>query len=160
MEIIIRHTISSDIDYISKHMRLADKKEVYRASGNRPRRALELARKVSECWTGLIDGVPVAIFGCSGADSVTGRGSPWMLGTDEIKDHGVAIAGISKRFVAFLQQSYYYLENYVDCDNELSIKWLKWLGFSFDDPCPYGLFGKSFMKFYWKSEDVYTSELQ
>jgi hypothetical protein len=43
---------------------------------------------------------------------------------------------------------YPHLENYVDVRNELSIKWLRWLGFQFDpQPIPYGVWEMPFFRF-------------
>ncbi len=41
-----------------------------------------------------------------------------------------------------------HLQNYVDARNEISIRWLKWLGFRFDPkPVPYGIWGLPFLRF-------------
>ena len=53
----------------------------------------------------------------------------------------------------FLEQ-YPVLVNYVSVDNELSIKWLKYLGAKFYDPSPYGKEGKMFMRFEFRREDA------
>jgi hypothetical protein len=40
-----------------------------------------------------------------------------------------------------------FLENWVDARNVTSIKWLKWCGFDFDDPAPFGVEQLMFHRF-------------
>ena len=43
----------------------------------------------------------------------------------------------------------------VDADNDVSIAWLKWLGFAFEDePMPYGILQRPFLKFSMGVADV------
>jgi hypothetical protein len=77
----------------------------------------------------------------------TGIGSPWMLGTDALDHLSRPLARIARRYFDEVARVYPVLENQVDVRNTASIKLLKWLGCSFDEPRPYGAAGLPFMRF-------------
>ena len=66
-------------------------------------------------------------------------GAIWLLGTDAItNDIPTAFLRHSKRFLPFLTEPYDMVCNIVDKRNEVHIKWIKWLGFSFIRELNYG----------------------
>ena len=75
----------------------------------------------------LIDGVPCAVFGVN-------NGIIWLVATDEIARHSVAFFRHSRKIFNKLKQGYSLLENYVHVNNSLSLRWLKWLGFTIETP--------------------------
>lgn len=147
----IKKTKLSDIEYVAKNMRLADRKEVFAFSGKKPKEALLLGYEMGEeCYTAYHNNIPVIIFGVTSKYNLTRSGVPWMLSTKELKIPSVTILKISKRIVDNMKEIYYDLENYVDARNDVSINWLKWLGFEFDEPKPVGKYGVLFYRFFWK----------
>jgi hypothetical protein len=52
----------------------------------------------------------------------------------------------SRRYVALMQERFPRLENYVHAGNSLSLRWLKWCGFTIDKEAAQ-LGGENFYKF-------------
>ena len=53
----------------------------------------------------------------------------------------------NEKVIDFLNTKYKILWNYVDCRNQLHIKWLKWCGFQFINKTNYGVLNKPFYEF-------------
>jgi hypothetical protein len=71
-----------------------------------------------------------------------------MIGTTQLDKNVGAFIRHSKPYYSAVRSTYPYLVNYVDARNRKSIKWLKWLGFEFEDkPKPMGVAGLPFYKF-------------
>jgi hypothetical protein len=135
--------------YIASRMRKADMEEVAVSSGRGPFTALRESLKSSaQAFTGMVEDVPVCMFGVGVLDILGGVGSPWLLGTDLVEKNAMAFLRRSKVYVRQMTDTFPYLYNYVDARNTLSIKWLKWLGFEMaDEPVPYGIWGMPFYYF-------------
>ena len=58
-------------------------------------------------------------------------GSIWMLASPELEKHWKYFTKRTKNWVNFLLTDYEYVHNIISKENKISIKWLKWLGFSF-----------------------------
>jgi len=120
------------------------------AGGLGPFRALEVSLKNSViAWTGMVgDSRPVAMFGVTPLDILGGMGSPWLLGTDEVRKYAKTFLRFNREYLPVMLDLFPRLVNYVDIRHEVSIRWLKHLGFTFDpDPVPYGPFGMDFYRF-------------
>lgn len=81
-------------------------------------------------------------------------GMVWFLGADEVADYPVRMFRMGRKFMRQALVLYGYLENYVDVRNTLSVAWLHWLGFTFDQAAPYGIEGRLFYHFYSKIPSV------
>lgn len=137
------------IRYLGVHMREADKHEIMLAHGHLPEEALRMSVNNSDytCVGSYGDDI-CGIFGVKVHDILTGRGSPWLLGTDNIVKHRREFIPWSRKVVDQMLQVCPYLFNYVHVDNRVSIKWLEGLGFDFDEPAPFGFAGEDFMRFH------------
>lgn len=144
---------ASHVRTIAKRMRKSDADEVMAASGKSPGAALVYTlRKSTKAWTALVDGRPEVMFGVVDISILAGVGAPWLLGTDAVEKHYVAFLRQSVWFRSQLLSDYSVLKNFVDVRNKASIRWLKWLGFSFHDPFEYR--GYTFRLFELRSDDV------
>jgi len=115
----------------------------------KPQEALEKSFKMSLlCWTGLLDDVPICMFGCAEASMLFKVGRPWLIGTNDIDRCATAFLRRNKRKVKEMLDCFDRLENFVEKTNTRSIEWLLWLGFEFGDPEPMGVFKKDFIKFW------------
>ncbi|MDR2800430.1 MAG: hypothetical protein LBB52_04080 [Desulfovibrio sp.] len=126
------------IEHIAVRMREADRREVWASHRYSPAQALKCSLERSDlAWTCFVDGVPSFMWGAARAGSIIGlKGSPWLLGTD-------AIRGVQKDFLRFcpvcverMNRRFPRLENFIHPENRLSILWLKWCGFQFDEEVP------------------------
>jgi len=138
------------IPHIAANMRDADKIEIWYSSASTPTQALLNGLNESEkCYTVLVDGVPTLMFGVVERCLLDRTGTVWMLGTDDIHKikFGRREFSIMWRKVLELVKGYNIVDNYVHVDNETSIKWLEFMGFTFSEPAPMGLFGEPFRHF-------------
>ena len=139
----IRKTISEDIDYLAPRLRFEDKREILDSTGLNPYQALRECFTCSEISLTIVDtkNIPVGIFG------VSEDGAIWLLATPEIKRIRFSFLRESRKVVNLLNKKYKILWNYVDCRNDLHLRWLKWCGFSFLRKINYGVNQKPFYEF-------------
>ena len=78
---------------------------------------------------------------------VSKEGAIWLLASDEIYRIRFSFLRESRKVIDFLNQKYPTLWNYVDCRNELHIRWLKWCGFKFLRKINYGVLQLPFYEF-------------
>ena len=74
-------------------------------------------------------------------------GVPWLLATDAAEKVPMSFTRRAKDVLNEMHAVRDKLANYVDVENEVSIRWLKWLGFQFLPAIPYGPFGFLFYPF-------------
>ena len=133
---------------IAYHVREADREEFWAATYSLPVDVMRRGLRVSDkAWTGLIDDVPVCMFGVASAGLLGGVGRPWMVGTDHLDRHALLFLKRCRKVVAEMVALFPILENYVDSRNVRAIMWLKWLGFKMYDAAPVGVLGIPFIRF-------------
>jgi hypothetical protein len=135
-------------EHIAWNVRDADREELWASSAMAPLPVMLKGIKHSEePLTGTVDDTPVCMFGIV-ADSFIGNiGVPWMVGSNDLDNHAVKFLRRNRAWITASMKIYDRLENYVDVRNTKAINWLGWLGFKFDDPIPYGIFKRDFMRF-------------
>lgn len=138
---------------ISDRLRPADVAELWAGSRSEPLDALVRAVRVSsESWAGVVDGETICLFGVAPMSVLGGRGSPWMLGTDGVDRNFVTFLRGCRAVVSRWRSVYPTLENVVDERNVAAHRWLRWLGFTLDEPRPYGPDKMPFRPFHMKPE--------
>jgi hypothetical protein len=138
---------------LASTMRQADVDEVWASNHHTPEEALDRSFRLSdEPFTGLVDGEVVCIFGVAQPTPLADNGSPWLLASDLVEEHAHTFLRVNRVYVKEIRKRYPLLENYVDCRNTASIRWLKWLGFKFDKPAPYGPDGLPFLRFEYRRD--------
>lgn len=146
---------------VLENLREADIKEIKALNREPVVESVLMAIRSSDLkWVAYADGEPVCLFGCAlvvdtdifGERKLIGR--PWLVGTDEVGRHPVALYRKSERFIDMMRHRYKRLENYVHRDNVLSVRWLRWLGFRMDS------YGSEFYRFWMNGggEDVHTGD--
>lgn len=149
MVVSFRVAVPSDVVLIADNMRAIDREEIELSSGLTPLEALQYSYDHSEyCQTMLFDGVPVGMFGVSKNSLLSNVGCIWFLGTEEMNKVKKSFVVNSLPYINRLFDYAERLENYVWIENKLSIRWLKWCGFKFDEPAPYGVKKALFLHFY------------
>jgi hypothetical protein len=137
---------------LAPHMRFDDRREIWAASRATPLRALMSSlRESAWAFTGLVDGVPVCMFGVVQVGLFGPHGVPWLLASPEMEQHAIAFLRRNRAVVAKMSSEYDRLVNYVDARNTTSIKWLRWLKFDIMSTVPYGPFGLPFHRFEMRS---------
>ncbi|WP_145548552.1 hypothetical protein [Yersinia massiliensis] len=126
-------------DLLLPKVRQADIDEFYAAALMSPAEVIQRSMSASTiCFAGLVDGEVIALFGVVPASILTGFGVPWLVAADSMERYQVTFLRHCRPVVRYMLSIYPHLENYVDTRNLAAKKWLRWLGFTIDDPIPYG----------------------
>lgn len=120
---------------IAADMREADRREVWASHRHEPEQALAASLERSDlAWTCLVDDVPAFMWGAARQGSlITLTGSPWLLATPRMDMVRQDFLRRSRFYVERMQARFPRLENHVHAANRLSLRWLKWCGFSVAD---------------------------
>jgi len=151
-----RKTILDDIDHLVENMRQEDVDEMI-ASGSVPidetlHRALRRSSKIITAIDFETD-KPVFIGGIKPYTLLSKTGAPWMLGTTENYKYRRNLLKDVREFLKEYLETYEEIYNYVHVKNEISIRWLKALGFEFGEPAKFHRTGEYFMRFSMKRGD-------
>ncbi|EHX1545272.1 hypothetical protein [Citrobacter freundii] len=137
------------IEAMLPHVRQADVEEFLATNGWSPRRVLETGLRTSTfCCAGLVNGEVATIFGVAPASMIGGSGIPWLVGTDALEKYQRTFLRRCGKVVNAMLTVYPYLENYVDARNHVARVWLNWLGFTIEEPKPYGIQRLPFHRFH------------
>ena len=134
--------------YISRHMRLSDRREIWALAALRPLPAIEItmASAVS-AYTALVDGVPALMWGVARRTFISDVGVPFLLGTDVADEHQFRFGKESKKYFTVMTEEFPVMENFALATNTKTLRWLKWLGFDIEEPKQMGLFNCQFVRF-------------
>lgn len=148
-KLTIRDATYADVEYVADHLRAADAKEIRLYQPLPPEKAVRNSFGISR-WTRvvLVDGKPAVIFGLA-PTALPQMGSPWMVATEAITAIGYKFLRQSCHERDRMKKEYAVLFNQVHRGNEVSIAWLRWLGFVIN-PKPTGPRGE-FLNF-WTGE--------
>lgn len=151
MSVTYRTSIEEDIAILAPKIREQDRREVYCSHGITPLEALNISfANAAECNT-IEDhnGRVVGMFGVSINEE--NKGTPWLLATEDLpkKENQRSFITQSKEYLAEIQSRYQQLSNRVHADNSVSLRWLRSLGFSFDQETVWGYRPSKFIRFYW-----------
>jgi hypothetical protein len=85
-----------------------------------------------QCWVGCTDdNTPALIWGTQPVFEVPEVGWIWMVGTDLMLQHRYEFLTKARVHIRLAHERYPILTNHVDARNEVHIKWLRFMGFSF-----------------------------
>jgi hypothetical protein len=137
-----------DMEDLLANIREADLEESRAATPLEPKTALRLSVNMSEeAYAGKVNGQLVCIFGVARKSMLSDEGIPWLVGTDLVERYGILVAKRSRNMVRLWRNKYTSMRNFVYVKNAISIRWLKWLGFTIHEPVPYGIKGLLFHPF-------------
>ena len=126
--------------FIAENMRKADVEEIWADSHRTPYNALVGGISVSEYpATGLVNGVPICMFGVGTSSAIDLHGRPWLLSTPDVEKHSRKFLRLNKSYINLIKEDYSLLYNWVDERNVAAVRWLEWLGFDILPAMPYGL---------------------
>lgn len=138
----------SDILYILNHLRDEDKAELIALFGcewkkrtyNRLKKSNVTVLKDSELR-------PFAMGGIEGKKSIA---CVWLLTTNEIINNKLKLAKEIYEQIATASKRFEILYNFIYCSNFQAKRWLKKLGFVFDNPTPKGMDIPDNFEFFYK----------
>jgi hypothetical protein len=127
----VRPTKLEDCLELAGLMREEDRAEVMAAGGKSPLGALLDGYRCSKqrCWTVEYEGKPAAIFGAHPSPIDPKLGYIWLLGSPAISEFATTFLRQSKAWLEVASKDFDVVANYVDCRNDLHLKWLVFLGF-------------------------------
>ena len=137
------------IESIADDMRQADADEVWASNHHTPLESLKEGWWLSDFSTVVMcDNEPLVMIGLVKRDMLTGSGVVWMLGANRALKYKKQFFTQTKPVIDEMLTICPRLCNMVHSKNTVSIKWLEWLGFTIDEPTPYGPEGELFHRFH------------
>lgn len=155
MPVSIRKAQLADADWFAPRLREADVDELTASSGPDIRGTLRrsIIRSPHAAFVAESENLgPIALFGF-GSSLMGDKIVPWCVGTDGLLRRAKALTKYGRAYSQRSLDAAPLLENWVDVRNTASIRWLKAIGYEFDDPAPRGVEGLPFMRF-WMKRDV------
>jgi hypothetical protein len=135
-------------EHIINTMREIDRKEALLSNGLSEREAMEFTRDTAiASFCALYDGVPVLVFGIGRRTPIDHVGVPWLVANDMIDDHPLKLLKAARVYFDRMHKEFECMENYILAENVKSIRFLKWLGFEFDEPKRAGVGNGLFIRF-------------
>lgn len=137
------------IQLIAGDMRAADVAEIWASHRSTPLESLMRGWEMSD-FSVIVecDGVPCTMLGLVVGCLMTGAGTPWLLSSNHALQYKREFLIQSPPVIAQMLEICPRLSNYVHAENRVSIRWLKWLGFTVDPPLPVGVGKELFHKFH------------
>lgn len=155
MRFRVVHAEPRHITEVAARMRVADRDEVFAARGVTPAEALSFSlQRSTEAYAVEFDGRAEIMFGVGPISLLAGVGAPWLLGSDVIDREFRHFLRASKWWRDRMLAKYPTLRNVVDDRNDVSKRWLLWLGFVLSEPFPLGAGRTPFRMFEMRAADV------
>ncbi len=149
----IRKTQMADAEYLAKHLRPGDLREIA-ALGVSPRTAvMESVRASDRVWTAF-DKRVLMIFGVSDPLFSKTPAVIWALGTPECSRYKRDMLRIGRAVVRNLLRSYPGLENWCDARYSESVRFVRHLGFTVEKPREWGVNGEPFCRLHISTQEV------
>lgn len=143
--LVVRDSMPGDTWLMLPTVRQADIDELA-AMGATPEQCIRYGIQLStQCVTVFLDGEPAGVVGVIDYEDYR---LPWAVFTTAIERHPLPFLRGAKQWLKGIEG---YLLNFVDARNTVTIRWLRWLGFTLDsEPVAHGVHGELFHRF-WKA---------
>lgn len=126
----IRPSQAGDVPLLAQVMRECDRQELFHSSRKSPEDALAAGLLMGNCWTVQWGEKVVAMFGICGIPDRIGM--PWMLASDDLLAIRKPFLRECRGVVEGWLERYAYLTNSCWSKNDVHIRWIRWLGFTFE----------------------------
>lgn len=150
--------------WIADNVRPADRAELWASGRSDPFEAmLRGISRTGTTYVALCNGRPAAMFGATPWSAMGGKAAVWMIGSTVLDEHGAqrALLSTSAPMIDAMQEQFPdLLYNFVDARNHKALRWLRWLGFGFGEPVPYGPDGLPFLPFYRRKREAISSPME
>jgi hypothetical protein len=152
----IRPAVFSDAEAIHYRLRPADRAEVVAASGPDVRGTIfDAIMQSKNPGAAMMKRKIVAVFGVVPVGTLSsGMASPWLLGAPELETIPREFTEAARAYITAARAWYPRLVNFVDDRNTVSKRWLARIGFTLDEPQPFGVERLPFRRFHVGFEDV------
>jgi len=151
MRVEIKPLDGGDIEAMADKVRPMDRYEFdVMSSGESCLGCLEhMLRRSRRARAAYVDDQLVAVYGVLSPTLMSDGGNPWLAATDMIERADVRREFIrhTRSELVWLAGGFSSLWNIVSDKNLIAIRWLKWVGFSFDGT-DYDIRGHRFLKFH------------
>ncbi len=139
---------AQDIALLASKMRDSDRAEITASSGADVQETLRASVAISIAPVAVeIDGELAGIFGDVHVAQQPDKGVVWFIATPLWDKHPLLLTKEAAKIMRGWFEKYTVLFNYVDARNTKSIRWLKVLGFTFNDAVPFGVEQRPFHYF-------------
>lgn len=149
--LVLLNATWGQIEPLCWNLRPSDLLEMQSAHGEPVAKTLQEAYIMSEiCWVLQQQNRTVAVGGAAAMPEHPRAGIPWLLGSVELETPACRfwLAKHSSVLLRALLTRFETLENYVHESNLVSLRWLKKLGFTVEDPEPRGVRGDRFHRIF------------
>jgi len=118
------------IDCVAGRLRLPDTADLWATAGISSTDAVRYSLHVSvHSWAWNVEGEVACLFGLVAPSLISHCAMPWVITTPLVERHPIEFMRGSRRMLAHMLQLFPTLEGYVDARHDVSIRWLRWLGF-------------------------------
>ena len=148
MQVLVRQSIQSDVDYLKDNLREEDRDEVLASHGSTEVALQEGFDDSEECWTITVKdtGEIAGMYGLAKYDDMIAI--PWLLTSPAITKVWIPFLRGSRKWVAESNKKYPLLTNMVDAEYTVAINWLRFVGFTFiKKHDKWGVENKPFLEF-------------
>jgi hypothetical protein len=110
------------------------------ALGSPTQDIFESSRRLSDVALTVINGVPLAMFGCRRIQMPHGStfGLVWLMGSESFSKQSRWIVKNGAHWVDHITQGCEVSGNVVSCRNRVHVRWLRWMGYDFVRKVPMG----------------------
>jgi len=139
-----------DVFIMQHRMRAIDRFEFEVMSGGQPlhENLMHLLGRSVRARAAYVDGRLVCIYGVISSTMLSTTGNPWLCATDALDEKEVRrvfLANMGPE-LQWVCEGFDRLWNLVSAENQVAIRWLKWMGFIFDET-QYDVRGYPFLRF-------------
>ena len=145
--IVVRDMVAKDVDFFKHRLKKIDIIEMKRSHNITPEEGLRLSFKQSMIAITVTDGWPIICSGINPLSILGDKAILWLLSTERIKDINIRFVKNCRKFINHFLEFYPNLFNYIDVENTITLKWIKFLGAEIDEAKPYGYEQKPFHRF-------------
>ena len=130
-----------DVLYILENLKPEDKKEAITIKGENYKEIIlkEIMSNSSITYLGCQkDDTPICVGGYTDTET-SGIGVVWLLSTLEVEKNKIALFRNILDAMKEIDEKYYFTYNFLYKENYFAKKWLKKIGYKFNNPKPAGL---------------------
>jgi hypothetical protein len=130
VNVTIRPAQVGDVDIILANCREREREAYARLGQSSHTYLASVLSQSAESFSGLVDGVPCCMWGVVRGSLLSDSAFLWLITCYMIEDYPFTFIRRSQIWLADLRKRYHYIHGVVQADNLVSVKWLKWLGFT------------------------------